>query len=310
MATITRLQFSDWLTTTALPFLRRVTESGRKKRPEWFPAVFRMESTDRPLEQFTSIAKFGTFVQTDEGSPVTYDVALQGFDKTLTPLQYSLGYRISRLAFDDDKIGPLRNMASDLGWSYTESRNILSADVFNNGFNSSFTGADGVELFATNHIREDGVTFRNELATSADFSITSLRTAYIDFQNFRDGRGKRLNLMPEAVMVPSEEYHNVAETLKSTDRPDTANRATNVTPSFFGETTLTNIIWNPYLTDTDAWFLIGPKEDHGLVFLEREKFNTEVDVDFDTRTMKTAAWGRFAVDWINNGVGILGSPGM
>ncbi|MGH9967716.1 MAG: Mu-like prophage major head subunit gpT family protein [Pyrinomonadaceae bacterium] len=309
MATMVRASFPDWMTTAALPFLRRIVESGRKKRPEWFQDVYRMESTDRPHEQYTSIAKFGTFVETDEGASVTYDSALQGFDKTLTPLQYSLGFKVSRIAFDDDRIGPLKNMARDLGWSWTESRNILSADIFNNGFNSSFTGADGLELFSTAHIREDGVAFRNELATSADFSITSLRTAFIDFRNFRDGRGKRLNLSPESILIPADGYFDVAEVLQSTDRPDTANRAKNVTPDFFGQGMLAKIIVSDYLTDTDAFFLIGPKDDHGLVFLEREPFSVENDVDFDSRTLKTAAWGRFDVDWVNNGVGVYGSPG-
>ena len=304
-----RASFPDWMTTAALPFLRRIVESGRKKRPEWFQDVYRMESTDRPHEQYTSIAKFGTFVETDEGAGVTYDSALAGFDRTLTPLQYSLGFKVSRIAFDDDRIGPLKNMAKDLGWSWTESRNILSADIFNNGFSASFTGADGVALFSTAHVREDGVTFRNTLATAADFSITSLRTAHIDFRNFRDGRGKRLNLSPESILIPPDGYFDVAEVLQSTDRPDTANRAKNVTPDYFGQGMLSKINVCDYLTDADAFFLIGPKDDHGLVFLERETFTVENDVDFDSRTLKTAAWGRFDVDWVNNGVGVYGSPG-
>jgi hypothetical protein len=310
MALMTRLKFPDWETTAALPFLRRLVESGRKRRPEWFQQVFRMESTDRPHEQYTSIAKFGLFVETDEGSPVTYDSAIQGFDKTLTPLQYSLGFRISRLAFDDDRLGALRNMASDLGWSWTESRNVLSADVINNGYSGAITGADGVVLFSTSHLREDGVTFRNRLAVDADFSVTSLKTAFVDFRNFRDGRGKRLNLVPESIMSPPDNWFDIAEVLQSSDRPDTANRATNVGRSFFEGGILRQLPPNDYLTDTDSWVLVGPKEDHGLIFLEREKFTVETDVDFDTRTLKTAAWGRFDVDWVNNGVGIFASAGM
>lgn len=309
MATMVRAQFPDWMTTAALPFLKTVVESGRKKRPEWFTDVFRMETTDRPHEQYTTIAKFGTVVETDEGSAVTYDVALQGFDKTLTPLQYSLGFKVSRLAFDDDRIGPLKSMASDLGWSWTESRNILAGDVFNNGFDSSFTGADGVELFSTAHVHEDGSTFRNELATSADFAITSLRTAFVDFRNFRDGRGKRLNLVPEIILSADDLYWDIAEVLQSTDRPDTAERAKNVTPDYLGQGKLMKQMSTNYLTDTDAWFLIGPKEDHGLIVLDREKFTVENDVDFDTRTLKTAAWGRFDIDWVGNGKGVYGSPG-
>lgn len=309
MAVMTRSAFPDvFSSTAALAFLRQIISSGTKKRPEWFQDVFRMETTDQANEQYTSKANFGVFVETDEGSAVTYDAALQGFDKTMTPLQYSLGFKVTKIAMDDDRKGIFKDQASDLGWGWTESRNILSADIINNGY-ATFLGPDGVVLFSTAHVHEDGSTFRNTMATPADFSITSLRTAFIDFQNFRDGRGKRLNLQPEQILIPPDLYWEVAEVLKSTDRPDTGNRATNVTPDYYGQGTLSKIKVCNYLTDTDAWTLVGPKEDHGLVFLEREKLTVLNDVDFETRTLKTAAWGRFSVDWVNNGVGIYGSPG-
>ncbi len=91
MAVVTRALLPDWLTTSALPFLKRLVDSGTKLRPKWYEQVLRMETTDRPHEQYDSYAKFGLMVQTDEGSAVTYDLPIQGFDKTLTPVDYSLG---------------------------------------------------------------------------------------------------------------------------------------------------------------------------------------------------------------------------
>lgn len=308
MATILRSNFADWLSTSALPFLNEAVDSGRKLRSRWYEPIFNMVSTDRPFEQYTSYAKFGTMVQTAEAEPVTYDTAVQGFDRTMTPLQYSLGYKISFIAFQDDKLGPLRNLASGLGESDTESRNIVAGDILNNGFSSSFTGADAVSLFNTAHLREDGVTFRNKPTADADFAITSFRAAMIDFRNFRDGRGKRLNLTPESIVVPPDLWFDVGEVLMSIERPDTANRATNVSNKFFGGNTF-NIVLSDYLTDTDAWFIFAAKEYHALKFLEREAFNTASETDFDTRTLKHAGWTRYAVDWTNNGVGAYGSSG-
>jgi len=308
--TMTRAQFPDvFSSSAALPFLREIIESGTKRRAEWFQDVFNMKTTDQAYEQYTTKANFGLFVETDEGAAVTYDEALQGFDKTLTPLQYSLGFKVTKIAMDDDRKGVFSGQASDLGWGWTESRNVMAADIFNNGFSNSFLGPDGVELFSTLHVHEDGSTFRNELATSADFSITSFRTAMVDFRNFRDGRGKRLNLMPEKILTSPDTWFDVAEVIQSPDRPDTAERAVNVSRGFFGGAPFTILPPNDYLTDLDAWFLIGPKEDHGLIFLEREKLSILNDVDFETRTLKTAAWGRYDVDFIGNGKGVYGSPG-
>lgn len=310
MAVVLRTTFPDWMTTAALPWLELVIDQGRKVRPEEFREVFRMQSTDKPHVQYTGMGTLGVFTETDENQDVTFDSPNQGFDKTLTPLQYSLGFSVSHIALADDKIGPLKNLAAHLGRSYTETRNILAADIFNNGFNSSFTGADGVELFSTLHLQDGStVTFRNELATAADLSISSLRTALIDFANFRDGRNKRLNLRPNKIIVPRDLEWDTREILKSQLRADTSNNAIN---AFQGDEMNTGgfgiKVWN-YLTDTDAWFLQAPEEDHWLIFLEREAFNVASDVRFRNRAMETAAWARFDVDWVNNGIGIFGSPG-
>lgn len=308
MPTMLMANFKDWLSTTALPFLNAAVSSGQKLRTRWYEPVFDMSTTDRPFEQWTTYAKFGTMVETDENAPVTYDEAIQGFDKTLTPLQYALGYKLSFKAFSNDKLGPLRNLASGLGESDTESRNIITADILNNGNSSSFLGADGVSLYNTAHVREDGVTFRNKPTADADFSITSWKAALIDFRNFRDGRGKRLNLNVETIVVPPDNWHDVNEVLMSAERPDTSNRATNVYRSFFGGAGF-NVVLCDYITDTDSWFLFAPKADHGLKFLEREAFNTQTETDFDTRTMKHAGWCQYAADWVGNGVGSYASFG-
>ena len=310
MAVALKANYPDFLTVDALPWLEEIIDQGRKVRPEEFRRFFRMNSTDKPHVQYTSFGTLGTFVQTDENDDVTFDVPNQGFDKTLTPLQYSLGFSVSKIAFDDDKIGPLRNLASHLGRSYTESRNILAADIFNNGFSNAFTGADGVELFSSLHLQDgSSVTFRNELATTADLSITSLRTALIDLRNFRDGRNKRINLRPNKLIIPPDLEFEAREILQSVGRSDTANRADNVFPK--AELSLTGDsinVWN-YLTDTDAWFLQAPEEDHWLIFLEREAFNVASDVRFRNRALETAAWSRFDIDWVNNGTGIFGVEG-
>ena len=187
----------------------------------------------------------------------------------------------------------------------------MAADIFNNGFSGSFaTGADGLELFSTAHLLDgSAVTFNNELDTSADLSITSLRTAQIDFSDFRDGRNKRLNLRANKLIVPRDLEWDALEILKSQLRSDTSNNAVNAfTLDGYSTSGLAVMMWN-YLTDPDAWFLQAPEEDHYLIFLEREPFNVVSDVNFRNRALETAAWGRFDVDWVNNGIGVYGSPG-
>ena len=304
MAVMPRLWAPDWMSTSALPWLEEAIDWGRKKKPLFYDPVFRMETTDRPYEQYTSFTKFGLMAETDENAEYYEDAALQGFDITLTPLQYSLGFRVSRLAYDDDKLGVSRNLASGLGESDTETRNQLAAFIINNRTSTSYPVSDGAALWSTSHVREDGVTFRNRLASAADFNLTSWKTALVDFATqFKSGRGFYQNYTPKFILTHYDTWMDIKEVLGSDLKPNTADNNTNVYNSFFGNGDFTLLPPCAYLTDTDSVYLFADKEDHGLIYLEREAFNTQSDVDFDTRALKTAAWARYDFGVINNGLG-------
>ena len=66
------------------------------------------------------------------------------------------------------------------------------------------------------------------------------------------------------------------------------------------------MVWD-YLTDPHAWFLQGEKSDTELRFYDREAFNTVHDIDFDSRSVKTAGWMRYSVGY-NGFYGIYGVP--
>lgn len=311
MAVMPRLWAPDWMSLSALPWLQEAIDWGRKKKPLWFEPVCNMETTDRPYEQYTSFTKFGLMAETDENASYYEDSALQGFDLTLTPLQYSLGFKVSRLAYDDDKLGVSRNLASGLGESDTETRNQLAAYILNNGTSSTLVPvADGAALFSTSHYREDGVTFRNRLATAADFNLTSWKTALTDFATqFKSGRGFFQNYVPRNILTHYSTWPDVAEVLGSQLKPDTANNNTNVYRDFFGAGDFNLLPPCAYLTDEDSVYLFADKADHGFTFLSREAFNTQSDVDFHTRALLTAAWTRYDIGVTNNGIGLYAMIG-
>ena len=305
MAVTTRLWAPDWMSTSALPWLQEAIDWGRKKKPLFYEPIFNMETTDRPYEQYTSITKFGLMAETDENAPYYEDSPLQGFDLTLTPLQYSLGFKVSRLAYDDDKLGVSRNLASGLGESDTETRNQLAAYIINNGTSSTLVPvADGAALWSTSHLREDGVSFRNRLATAADFNLTSWKTALTDFATqFKSGRGFFQNYVPRYILTHYDTYNDIREVLESQLKPNTADNTTNVYRDFWGSGDFNLLPPCAYLTDTDSVYLFADKADHGFVHLEREAFNTQSDVEFKTRALLTAGWARYDNGVTNNGIG-------
>jgi hypothetical protein len=66
-------------------------------------------------------------------------------------------------------------------------------------------------------------------------------------------------------------------------------------------------VWD-YLTDPDAWFISASPADTELRWYDREKFNTVHDLDFDSRSIKTAGWYRMSFGF-SSFYGVYGSPG-
>jgi phage major head subunit gpT-like protein len=301
-----RTSFPDLNLTTMLPAIDEVVMSKYNRFPEQYSEVFRMETSSRSIEQTTEVTGFGQFAVVPENDRTVYDDPLPGFNKTYIPAQYSLGFRVSRIAQDDDKFGVVRKLASELGKSAKETVEVTAASVFNNGFTVS-NGPDGQSLFSTAHPLVGGGTQTNRLAYASDPDITSIQLSLTGIRQTLDHRGKKLRIPPKKLIVPSQLEFIAAELLGGNDRPDTANRTINAFKRRSGMPSFDSwMVWD-YLSDPNAWFIECEKEDTELRFYNREAFNTRHDIDFDTRSLKTAGWMRFAVGF-NGFYGIWGVP--
>jgi len=67
------------------------------------------------------------------------------------------------------------------------------------------------------------------------------------------------------------------------------------------------VVIDPYLTDTDAWFLTTDIP-YGLVSQQRRALEFTKDNDFDTENAKAKATERYAAGWID-WRGVFGSAG-
>jgi len=306
---IIRQQFPDLFLTTMLPALDDVIFNRFDRLPPCYSKVFKMMTSGRSIEQTSEIAGLSTFGIVPEGQNVRYDESVPGFNKTYTHTQYGLGFRISRVMVDDDKFSIITKLASDLGRSAKETVELDAVSDFNNGFSGSYLGPDGKALFATDHpLVKSGGTQTNTLAVAADLDISSLELALTDFRLMKDPTGKRIRVKPERLIIPAQLEFVASEILFGNMRSDTANHTINAFKNRVGITAFDDVdIWE-YLSDPDAWFISAAKEDIDLRFYWREKFNTIHDVDFDSRSIKTAGWMRFSHGW-SSPFGLYGSPG-
>lgn len=307
MAYFIRTVFPDLYLQSALPAIDEVVMARYAQFPDQYTEIFRIESSDRSIEQTTEVTGFGQFGVVPEGSDTIFDQALPAFHQTYQHAQFSLGFKVSKIAMDDDKWGVVRKMAVELGKSAHETREVVAANVINGGFTGA-NGPDGVTLFSTAHpLVKSGGTQTNRAAVASQPSVTSIRLALGDMRATVDHAGKKVRIPPRKLVVPTYLEFAGVELLKGVDRSDTANRAINSFKKRSGMPSFEDVFVYDYLTDPAAWMIEADKSDTELRFYNREPFNTVHDIEFRSRSIMTAGWMRFSVGW-NGFYGIYGVP--
>ncbi len=304
---IVRTKYPDLFLAGMLPALDELIFNRFDRLPPQYTKIFRVMNSTRSIEQTSEIAGLGNFQVVPEGGSVRYDESVPGFNKTFLHLQYALGFKMTRIMIDDDRWGIINKLAGDLGRSSKETIELNAASVLNNGF--SALGPDGKALFASDHpMVKSGGTQTNVLSVPADLAIASLELALTDFRRMKDPAGKRIRVKPELLVVAPENEFNMAEILTATMRSDTDKHTPNAFKSRYGYGPFSEGFVYDYLTDPDAWFIRTALEDCETRFYWREKPTTTHDVDFDSRSVKTAMWYRMSLGF-SSFYGWYGTPG-
>ena len=253
---------------------------------------------NRPMLRTTTVASFGTVPIKAEGSNVAYDDLAMGQDKTYQADTYELAFTASKEAIDDEQEEVVSDAARALGSSMMYTVEVDMANLFNLGFATQAGSVDGVALYTTAHPLVGGGTAANAMGTSADLSVSALRDALNSIIDTVDDVGKLVHWRPKVLLVPGELQWLAHELVDSPDRPDTSDRAVNAFKKADGGQ-LSVVVW-PYLTDSDAWFLMASPEEHNVRKYWRERPNVMHDWDFESSAMKVkirARWIKGHSDW-------------
>jgi len=267
--------------------------------------IFDTENSDRAFEEEVMLSGFASASVKPEGSSVNFDTATESFTARYSHETVALAFQITEEAVEDnlyDKISTRYTKA--LARSMAHTKQVKAANVLNNGFNSSFTGGDGVELFSSAHPTTSG-NQRNELATASDLNETSLEQALIDIAAFQDDRGLKVAAKARKMIIPSALQFTAERLMASANRTATADNDINAVKSM--GMMPEGYVVNNYLTDTDAFF-IKTDVPNGLKHFQRAAVATSMEGDFETGNVKYKARERYSFgfsDWR----GIFGSPG-
>jgi len=257
--------------------------------------LFDVVSSDKKYEERVQRTGYGLAAQKAEGASLLYDTAQEGYTSRITNVAYALGSKITREAIDDNQYIELgQSQTRWMARSMMQTKENVSANVYNRGFNSTYTGGDGKELLATDHPSLSG-SQSNELATPADLSEASLEDLCIQIMQAKDDRGLRIQLRPKRLIVPTDLFFESQRILKSELQPNSANNDINVLRA---AGVIPEVAVNHFLTDTDAFFIRTdlPSEE-GMIFQQRVEADLEMDGDFDTKNMCYSAYERYGVGW-------------
>tara|TARA_A100001515_G_scaffold71583_1_gene56956 strand:- start:132 stop:1037 length:906 start_codon:yes stop_codon:yes gene_type:complete len=267
--------------------------------------IFDTENSDRAFEEEVMLSGFGAAAVKPEGTSVNFDNATESFTARYSHETVALAFSITEEAVEDnlyDKISTRYTKA--LARSMAHTKQVKAANVLNNGFNSSFTGGDGVELFSDAHPTTSG-NQRNELATAADLNETSLEQSMIDIAAFEDDRGLKVAAKARKMIIPSALQFTADRLMASAGRTATSDNDINAIRNM--GMIPEGYVVNNYLTDTDAFF-IKTDVPNGMKHFQRAPVATSMEGDFETGNVKYKARERYSFgfsDWR----GMFGSPG-
>ena len=256
--TVTRAAFAALLE----PGLRAVQNDTDYLRRAVIGTAFYGEiaNSQKADETFQEISGIGDFQVKSEGGSVTYTDPLNGSQVILVHVRRSNGYKITQEMLDHNQYKQALDLERSLQIAGNDDVEVAYHAVLNNAFSTTddtaigfeAVGFDGLALCSTGHTRLDGgATQANRPSTDADLSWATLADGVIQFQLWRDNRGRRVMSMPRKLVVHPNDSLTAKELLGSPNKPGTANNEIN---ALAGEVTP---IVTPYLTDTDSWFLLG-----------------------------------------------------
>jgi phage major head subunit gpT-like protein len=267
-----------------------------------YDKIAKVMSSTKKKEDKLYRSSLGYLAEKGEGEPIGYDTPIGNLTKSWVHKTYALGVRATEEAIDDNlyEFGQggnagqdIKELFTDLGRSAAETPELELAKIFNYATATTFhTGNDGLALASASHTRLDGSAYSN-LGTSSDLTYTTFWSAVVAAENQYDHRQKRIRCKVRALLVPPQMERQAREILFSTDRPDTANRATNALVQSGRKFEL--YVWS-YLTDVDSWFLLLDEPFSDLIFFWRRRTRFAKEADFETGDLRAKVDQRFSCE--------------
>jgi len=281
-----------------LPGLRGV-EGKYEQIPSQYDKIFTKHESKMALERTAEMRFLGLAQLKTEGGQTAFDnSAGERYVYNQEHTEIALGYAITRKAIDDN-LYKTQFMPSNLGLieSFQQTKEIYGANVLNTAttYNAS-VGGDGKALIATDH-PIDGGTVANRTLVDVDLNEASLLNGMIAIRtNFKDQAGLKVFARGRKLIVAPQNEPVAIRLTKTELRPGTADNDVNAIMMTAGGLPEGYMV-NDYLTSASAWFLLTNID--GLSYMERVKFESDMQVDFVTDNLLVKGYERYSFGYYN-----------
>lgn len=281
------------------PRFQKIYNDAFPQLNDMLPELFTFEkSNGRNNMTFSEVSGYG-----DIGAfsnTVSYQSASQGYDTTITPIQYASGIQVERALFDDDQYNIMNQRPAGLARATQRTRQKFGARVFNNAFSVDTKWNNNTEAVA---MCSNSHTTTTEASTASGFdnlttsalSATAVAAMRIQMRGFRDSAANRIDVEPNEMLIPPDLYEEAYEIVESMGKVDQDTNNRNVHK---GRYTIKE--WN-YLTDTNNWFMMDSAlRGDALHWLDRISAEMAMVEDFDTLIAKWRIYFRLGnghSDW-------------
>ena len=281
-----------------LPGLRGI-EGKYEMIPSQYDKIFTKHDSKLALERTADMRYLGLAQLKTEGGQTSFDNnAGERFIYNQEHLEIALGYAITRKAIDDN-LYKTQFHPSNLGLieSFQQTKEIYGASLLNNAqtYNAA-VGGDGVALCSTAH-PIDGGTVANTPITQVDLNEATLLNSMIAVRtNFRDQAALKVFARARKLIVPPQLEPIAIRLTKTELRPGTADNDVNAILTSAGGLQEGYMV-NDFLTSSFAWFLLTNID--GLSYMERIRFETDMQVDFVTDNLLVKGYERYSFGYYN-----------
>jgi len=257
-----------------------------------------VQSSDRDSEKFSEITPLGKF--TEFNGAVQYQGIEQGYDVSATHVEFTSGVQIQRKLYDDDQHNVISDIFAGLGGGAFKTQEDDAADILNSAFSlpsSFYSHSAGVALCSNSHTCPDSsistTTGFDNLITS-DLTPTSLSAAIVQFRQFKDDAGDKIDYVPNELWVPVDLEARAKEILQTSVGLDDANQNVNTLKGAFTLKT-----WSR-LSDSNNYFLCNSDlRMKNMVWFWRVKLELSKMEAFDNYMAKARGYMRYSYLWRN-----------